>query len=246
MIAPRRLFRLRLFQHVLHWRNAHYSLLRLIQPSPCRLRQLLVHTISYSYQGAMMGYNSTLDQAMSFIPFMRGKEVLVGQDGEDEHSGVEDSPLRILFAAFTFTAHARTFLQSTHTVSIAMTIHLVQINEFSIVSINTIDVRIHLLFRTACLRLETFVDEVALTGAVSSVNDCDTSTDQHRRWNTPLQHCKIEAYEEGIERISLQSGGSRQTRTSPPISLSPLPSLPLTQMNTTRRLDTTYKPTISV
>ncbi|KAK2948297.1 hypothetical protein BLNAU_16746 [Blattamonas nauphoetae] len=49
----------------------------------------------------LMGYDTSLKQTMSLIPFLRGKEVFVGKDGDDEHGGVEDSPLRTLFAAFT-------------------------------------------------------------------------------------------------------------------------------------------------
>ncbi|KAK2948733.1 hypothetical protein BLNAU_16371 [Blattamonas nauphoetae] len=48
-----------------------------------------------------MGCNSTQKQTLSLLPLLRGKEVFVGKDGDDDNDEMDDSPLRTLFAAFT-------------------------------------------------------------------------------------------------------------------------------------------------
>ncbi|KAK2945964.1 hypothetical protein BLNAU_19108 [Blattamonas nauphoetae] len=52
-------------------------------------------------RGESDGCNFTLNQTKSLLPFLQGREVFVGEDGDEDNDGMNDSPLRTLFAAFT-------------------------------------------------------------------------------------------------------------------------------------------------
>ncbi|KAK2953050.1 hypothetical protein BLNAU_12039 [Blattamonas nauphoetae] len=92
-------------------------------------------SFSSSKETDLMGNDTTLNQTMSLIPFLRGKEVFVGKDGDDEHSGVEDFPLRTIFAAFKLLKDegmTTTAIVVSELAVIGKTVHLEEQGELSV------------------------------------------------------------------------------------------------------------------